>query len=162
MSELKQILQWVAITNRSGQSEILHQFDEKGNQTNIKYMLDLAETGDLHVMIALPVDQRLGEEQPVGNPFIAIDMKSGLINVNGTNWNFMPTRIEAKDVKFRPIWYHSVRKDFATSDRLDMEELGQEITQYKIGWQFTHEKKNYQRIVFFNVKTGIFSLKEKR
>ncbi len=162
MSTLEPILQWVAITDRDGESELTHQYDEKGNQINISHMLNLAEKNELNVMIGIPVSQRLGKEEPVGNPFIAVDMKTGLINVNGTNWNFMPQRIDAKDVKFRPIWYHSVRKDYSASKTLDLTVEGEKITQYKIGWQFTHEEKNYQRIVFFDVNTGIFSLKEKR
>ncbi len=159
MSELKPILQWVSIVNRDEKPEITHQFDEEGNQVNISHVLDLAETNELAVLIGIPVSQRMGEEKPVGNPFIAVDMKTGLINVNGTNWNFLPHNIDPSTVKFRPIWYHSVIKDFdATSSRV----LGQRISLYKIGWQFTLNEKNYQRIVFFDVQTGIFSLKEKR
>jgi hypothetical protein len=159
MSELKPILQWVTIVNRDEQPEITHQFDEEENQVNISHVLDLAETGELAVLIALPVKQRLGEDDPVGNPFIAVDMKTGLINVNGTNWNFVPNNIDPLTIKFRPIWYHSVIKDYdASSNR----ELGQRISLYKIGWQFTHDEMNYQRIVFFDTQTGIFSLKEKR
>jgi len=159
MSELKSILQWVTITNSKEDPQITHQFDEEGNQTNISFVLDLAEKDELDVLIAIPVEQQIGMEHPVGNPFIAVDIKTGMINVNGTHWNFMPHGINPEDVKFRPIWYHSVRKDF---DANSMEHLGDKITLYKVGWQFTHESKNYQRIIFFNVETGIFSLKEKR
>lgn len=159
MSELKPILQWVSITERDKETEITHQFDEEGNQVNISHMLDLAEADELNVLIGLPADQRIGNETPVGNPFVAVDMKTGLINVNGTNWNFVPHGINPLSVKFRPIWYHSVRKDFAADSMI---QLGEKISLYKIGWQFTIDKKNYQRIVFFDVETGIFSLKEKR
>lgn len=159
MSELKSILQWVTITEKNGQSEILHQFDKEGNQVNISYMLNLAEADELNVLIGLPVDQRIGDKTPVGNPLIAIDMKTGLINVNGTNWNFVPHGIDPLTVKFRPIWYHSVVKNFSADS---MTVLGERISLYKIGWQFTLNKKNYQRILFFDVETGIFSLKEKR
>lgn len=160
MSELKPILQWVSITERDGQSEILHQYDKEGNQVNISHILDLAEADELNVLIGLPVDQRIGngDKKLVGNPFIAIDMKTGLINVNGTNWNFVPHGIDPLTVKFRPIWYHSIDKQYDATGI----HLGNHITQYKIGWQFTLNKKNYQRILFFNVKTGIFSLKKKR
>lgn len=163
MSDLEYILQWVSITNKNGEPEITHQLDEEGNAINISHMLDLAEADELNVMIAIPANQRLGKEPPVGNPFVAVDMKTGLFNVNGTNWDFMPSKIDPSEVKFRPIWYHSVRKDFSTnSPTLEMKPLGQRITLYKIGWQFTYEEKNYQRILFFNVETGTFSLKEKR
>jgi hypothetical protein len=159
MSELKPILQWVTITGSKVDPQITHQFDEEGNQTNISFVLDLAETGELDVLIAIPIEQRIGVETPVGNPFIAVDMRTGLINVNGTNWNFLPHNIDPLEVKFRPIWYHSVRKDY---DIDSMERLGEKITLYKIGWQFTYKEKNYQRILFYNVETGEFSLKEKR
>ncbi len=160
MSQLKSILQWVTISDEDDETKVSHQFDEDGTQKNIKYMLNLSEQNKLNVLIAIPVEQRIGnKDNPVGNPFIAIDMKTGMINVNGTNWNFVPHGIDTLSVKFRPIWYHSVRKDFS-ADSMTM--LGEKITLYKVGWQFTHEEKNYQRIVFYNVETGIFSLKEKR
>jgi hypothetical protein len=159
MSELNPILQWVTIANSKENPEIIHQFDEEGNQTNISFMLNLSEEDKLDALIGIPVDQRIGLEQPVGNPFIAVDMRSGMINVNGTNWNFVPHGINAEDVKFRPIWYHTIRKDFTMDS---MKHLGDKFTLYKIGWQFTHEEKNYQRIVFYDVETEIMSLKEKR
>ncbi len=159
MSELKPILQWVTIVNSKENPEITHQFDEEGNQINISHVLNLSEEDKLDVLIGVPVDQKIGLETPVGNPFIAVDMRNGLINVNGTNWNFMPHGINPEDVKFRPIWYHTIRKDFAADS---MEPLGDKFTRYKIGWQFTHEEKNYQRIIFYDVETGIMSLKEKR
>jgi hypothetical protein len=159
MSELKPILQWVTIVNNDDIPEITHQFDEEDNQVNISHVLDLAEIDKLAVLIAIPVGQRMGEEKPVGNPFIAVDMKTGVMNINGTNWNFVPNNIDPLTVKFRPIWYHSVIKDYdATSNRV----MGERISLYKIGWQFTLDEKNYQRIVFFDTQTGIFSLKEKR
>ncbi|KKN76658.1 hypothetical protein LCGC14_0368550 [marine sediment metagenome] len=159
MSELKPILQWVVITDSKKDPKTTHQFDKEGNQTNISFMLNLSEEDKLDVLIAIPADQRIGLEQPIGNPFIAVDMRNGLINVNGTNWNFMPHGINPEDVKFRPIWYHTIRKDFAISS---MKPLGDKFTLYKIGWQFTHEEKNYQRIIFYDVINGEFSLKEKR
>ena len=51
-----------------------------------------------------------------------------------------------------------LRKDFNENFKL----LEEKIQLYKIGWQFTHEGKNYQRILFFDIETGVFSLKEKR
>lgn len=159
MSELTPILQWVTISDVDGKADVTHQFDEDGNQTNISHMLELAEKNNLNVLIGIPRDQRVGDTAAVGNPFIAIDMKTGLMNVNGTNWNFFPHGIEPSAVNFRPIWYHSVKKDY---DMHAMKEMSQHISLYKIGWQFTYKGKNYQRIVFFDTQTGIFSLKEKR
>lgn len=159
MSELKPILQWVTISDSKTDPQITHQFDEEGNQINISHMLNLSEEDKLDTLIGIPVDQRIGLKQPVGNPFVAVDMHNGLINVNGTNWNFMPHGINAEDVKFRPIWYHTIRKDFAADS---MKSLGDKFTFYKIGWQFTYKEKNYQRIIFYDVETGIYSLKEKR
>jgi len=159
MSELQHILQWVTITGSKDNPEITHQFDEERNQINISFMLDLAEKDKLNVLIGIPAEHRVGSETPIGNPFIAIDMKTGLFNVNGTNWNFMPHGIDPSSVKFRPIWFHSVRKDYSATD---MSHLESKITTYKIGWQFTINEKNYQRILFFDVETGEFSLKEKR
>ena len=162
MSELKSILQWVSITNRTGEPVITHQFDEEGNQLNINKLLDLSESKKLDVMIGVPINQRVGTADPIGNPFIAIDMKTGLMNINGTNWDFRPTNIDPSKIHFRPVWYHSIRKDYAASGNLSLNNTGNEITLYKIGWQFTYKEKNYQRILFYDVKTGIFSLKEKR
>lgn len=158
MSELKPILQWVTISDVDEKTEIAHQYDEDGNQINISHMLDLAERGELNVLIGVPVDNRVGNGQPVGNPFIAVDMKNGLMNVNGTDWDFRPKGIDPSSVHFRPIWYHSIKKEFSE----EMVLKGQRIALYKIGWQFTHEGKNYQRIVFFDTQTGVFSIKEKR
>jgi hypothetical protein len=159
MSELKPILQWVTISDVDGKAEVTHQFDEDGNQKNISHMLELGEKNKLNVLIGVPVDQRVGKDSPVGNPFIAIDMKTGLMNINGTNWNFFPRDIEPSIVNLRPIWYHSVKKDY---DLHKMVQLSEKISLYKIGWQFTHEGKNYQRIIFFDTQTGIFSMKKKR
>jgi len=159
MSDIKLILQWVAISSKEDETIITHQFKKDGSQRNIKFMLDLAEEDKLGVLVGIPIDQRIGTEFAIGNPFVAVDMKTGMFNVNGTNWNFMPTGIDSSSVKFRPIWFHTIKKDYAMTG---MKLVGERITQYKIGWQFTHEEKNYQRIVFFNVETGIFSLKEKR
>ena len=161
MSELKSILQWVSITDSTGEPVITHQFDEEGNQLKIQKLLDLSESKELDVLIGLPVNHRVGSLDPIGDPFIAIDMKTGAMNINGTNWNFMPHGIDASEVHFRPIWYHSIRKDYAASSG-GIENMGEKITLYKIGWQFTHEKKNYQRILFYDVDTKIFSLKERR
>ena len=129
MSELKPILQWVTITNSKENPEITHQFDEEGNQTNISFVLDLAEKDELNVLIAIPADQRIGDKPAVGNPFIAIDMKTGMMNVSGTNWNFIPHGIDPLEVKFRPIWYHSIRKDYSADS---MTLLGEKLTLYKI------------------------------
>lgn len=159
MSELKAILQWVTITGSKEDPIITHQFDEEENQLNISHMLDASEKDELDIVIAIPVDQRIGENKPVGNPFVAIDLRTGMMNVNQTNWNFVPHGIDPLSVKFRPIWYHSVRKSFALAD---VQNQTTEIVLYKIGWQFTYEEKNYQRILFYNVKDGSFSLKEKR
>jgi len=158
MSELKHILQWVTISSRKDEPVVMHQFDEEGNQINIQYLLDLSDDDLLDVMIAIPVDQRIGKEKPVGNPFIAIDMRTGLMNINGTNWDFMPHGIDKTEIKFRPIWYHSVKQDYDSQMNL----MEKNINLYKIGWQFTYNNKNYQRIIFFETETGIFRLKEKR
>ncbi len=160
MSELKPILQWVTISGSKKENpEIIHQFDEEGNQINISHMLNLSEEDKLDVLIGIPVDQRIGLEKPVGDPFVAIDMRTGIMNVNGTAWNFMPHGIDSSEVKFRPIWYHTIRKDYTLNT---MEARGKKFTLYKIGWQFTHEEKNYQRILFYDIEKGSFSLKEKR
>ena len=165
MSDIQPILQWVALANSKYSEEtmqiILHQFDGD-KQRNIKEMLDLSETDELDVLIGIPVGQRIGEpEEKVGNPFIAVDMRTGKFNVNGTNWNFFPSDIDITTIKFRPIWFHSIKKDFSISGQ-SLELKGEKITLYKIGWQFTHKEKNYQRIIFYNVETGEFTLKEKR
>lgn len=161
MSELKPILQWVSITGSKNEAKITHQYDEEENQLNINELLSLSDNKELDVFIAIPTNQRIGDKEPIGNPFIAIDMKTGMMNVNGTNWNFVPKGIEPSDVHFRPIWYHSVCKNYAASGG-NLNHLGEKITLYKIGWQFTYEKKNYQRILFYDVDTNTFSLKEKR
>lgn len=159
MSELKPILQWVAMCKHVDNNiKILHQFED-GNQRNIKELLDLSEEDKLDVLIGIPVDQRIESDHPVGSPFIAVDMNTGLMNVNGTSWNFMPHGINPEDVKFRPIWYHTIRKDFVMDS---MKTIGEKFTRYKIGWQFTYKEKNYQRILFYDIETETFSLKEKR
>lgn len=160
MSELKHILQWVTITKNEEKIEILHQFEED-KQLNIKRLLDLSENDKLDVMIGIPVQHRIDSDQPIGNPFIGVDMRTGQFNINGTSWNFMPQNIDPLSVKFRPIWFHSIDKQYAAAGG-GVEHLGDYITQYKIGWQFTHEKKNYQRIIFYNITTGEFSIKERR
>lgn len=160
MTEVKPILQWVAISKNDSKSEALHQYDKEGNQTNIKQMLKLSEEDKLEVMIAIPVEHRIGEDNPIGNPIIVVDMRTGQFNINGTVWNFMPQDIDPSSVTFRPIWFHSIDKQYAVAD--DLEYIGDFITKYKVGWQFTHENQNYQRIIIYNIEKQEFSLKEKR
>lgn len=163
MSSLTPILQWVAIYDVTHNSDpkILYQFDENGKQINIKELLKLSDDDKLNVLIGIPINQKLDGNEPVGNPFVAIDMKTGLMNINGTIWNFVPHGIDTSSVKFRPIWYHSVMKDYTIGNDTLIKDK-ERIALYKIGWQFTHEDKNYQRIIFYDVEKGIFSLKEKR
>lgn len=227
MSEREHILQWVVIyEDEQGKAQIKHQYDEKGNKENFQFVNNLGNKSK--ILIAIPKDQRIDSDDPVGNPFLAVDLKRGFFNINGVEWDFTPQKIiekqkefeiqkykaiqearaeeeqkaydlavektkdmedrelatriakEAKNlsddeyvkidtktlleleldpISFRPIFYATTEQEF-NSDMTPKSEP--RFRYYKIGWQCTIDGENYQRIVFIDLDTNRYMLREKR
>lgn len=110
MTDREHILQWAVIYEKEkGIAECEHQYDENGNQIhNFSFVQELGDAAK--VLILIPKDQRIGTGEPLGNPFLAVDLTNGAFNINGTEWDemLMPEEIREKrradeEKKYRAI-----------------------------------------------------------
>lgn len=90
-----------------------------------------------------------------GTHSIGVDLTTGLFYINNMPFN---AGLVFKDVDYRLIIF--------TRQRLEMGVISgstkQYIHQHLLGWQFTEDGKNYQRILFLFPSTHIVEVRSKR
>jgi hypothetical protein len=93
-----------------------------------------------------------------GNAHLAVDLETGELEVRGKSWHPYNS-LSICDVRYRVIFFRRKRGHLGTT----MQQIGKPwIYRYGIGWQCTHNGKNYQRIMFYDPETAGIEIRAKR
>jgi len=90
-----------------------------------------------------------------GKHSIGVDLTTGLFYINNMPFN---AGLAFKDVNYRIITYTRQRMEVGVITGATK----QYIHQHLLGWQFTEDGKNYQRILFLSPSTHIIEVRSKR
>ena len=157
-------MQWFLITEH----RIIHQYDndtdQKGKRISVVYDIQNDPAEKLLVMGLISYGKFVSDLKMLSTlPIrLLVDFTTGLFHINGISFDRRPQDVKDYEIRngdLRFIYYKTTRRSFDLSTGKD---LGGGIQFYKLGWQITILGKNYQRLMLYDITSGMMEFKEKR